>query len=267
MKKTVVRVVALDMIFLLLLTVAGAFSGVPSDIIYIAAYLLPLAAFPWLTRGEKREKLLLTASVGDMALWLPLIAPTISVTVGLSALVTYLMSLAGMGGTEVLTGSVFELLILHALVPAILEEALFRYVPLTLTAPYSKRSAVIVSALLFAVAHCNIAQLPYAFVAGIIFAAVDIAVGSILPSFVMHLLNNVASVFWLWDVSAESFRLPFVVTILILSAISVVLVAVFRRRYAEKTSFLVDKTDKISTSREVWLFALVCIALAVGSLL
>ena len=267
MKKTVVRVVALDMIFLLLLTVSGAFSGVPSDILYIAAYLLPLAAFPWLTKGEKGEKLLSAASAGDMALCLPLVAPTISITIGLSALVTYLLSFAGIGGTEALTGPVFELLILHALVPAVLEETLFRYVPLTLIAPYSKRSAVIVSALLFAVAHCNLAQLPYAFVAGIIFAVIDIAVGSIIPSVVMHLLNNVASVFWLWEVSAQSFRLPFAVSILIVSVISVVLVIVFRRRYAEKTSFLVDKTDKISTSREVWLFALVCTALAVGSLL
>jgi hypothetical protein len=83
----------------------------------------------------------------------------------------------------------------------------------------------------------------------------------------MHLLNNVASVFWLWEVSAQSFRLPFVVSALVLSAISAVVVAIFHRRYAEKMSFLVNKTDKISAPREVWLFAFVCTALAVGSLL
>ncbi len=267
MKKTVVRVVALDMLFLLLLTVAGAFSGVPSEIIYIAAYLLPLALFPLFAKGERRERIKLLPSGSDALLCLPLIAPTITLTIGLSALTSYLMSLGGMGGAESLDGSLFELLILHALLPAVLEEALYRYVPLTLIAPYSKRSALIISALLFAVAHCNIAQMPYAFVAGIIFAALDLFTGSILPSVALHLLNNLASVFWMWDVSAPTFRAPFIALMLALTAVSVALVAIFHRRYLKKVSFLVDTGDKIRIACEVWLFCAVCLALAVGSFL
>lgn len=266
MKKTVVRVVALDMIFLLMLIIAGAFSGIVSEVIYVGAYLVPLAAFLKMSRGETLTKLPLFMRREDVALCLPLVAPTIGITIGLSALVAYLLSLAGVGGTEALTGSPARLLILHALLPAVLEEALFRYVPLALIAPYSKRSAVLISAILFAVAHCNVAQIPYAFVAGIIFAAVDLSCGSILPSVVLHLLNNAASVFWQWDVSAAAVRLPLGISVAVLSVLSVALVAIFHRRYAKKASFLLDKGDQISAPREVWVFVAVCLVLAVSAL-
>ena len=265
-KKTVVRVVALDMIFLLLLIVAGAFSGVLSEIIYVSAYLVPLAVFPWLSRGNALMKLSPRMKRTDILLCLPLIAPTLGATVGLSALVSYLLSFAGMGGTEMLTGAFFELLILHVLLPAVLEEALFRYVHLSLIAPYSRKSAVLISALIFAVAHCNVAQIPYAFVAGIVFAVLDLACGSILPSVVLHLLNNLASVFWLWDVSAPVFRVPFIVAVAALSVLSLGLVVILRRRYAKETLFMFDKNDTISATREVWVFVAVCLALAVGAL-
>lgn len=267
MKKTVVRVVALDLVFLLLLIVAGAFSGALSEVIYIGAYVAPLAAFFWIARGEEKCKLTFGISSTNGALCLPLIAPTVAVTVGLSALFAFLFSLVGVESAEPLNGSVFELLILHALLPAVLEEALFRYVPLSLIAPHSKRSAVLISALLFAFAHCSVEQIPYAFFAGLIFAALDLACGSILPSVALHLLNNVASVLWLWDVSAPAFRLPFVITVAALSVISVALVVIFRKRYAKWTSFLFDKDDKIGTVREVWIFVFVCLVLAVGALL
>ncbi len=267
MKKNVVRVVALDMIFLLFIVLSSVFSGVLSDLLYFGAYLVPIGAFVWLAKGETREKLSLGIGGRDAAMCLPLVAPTIGVMIGLSALASLLLSLAGISGTEPLTGNAFELITLHAFAPAVLEEALFRYVPLTLIAPHSRKSAVFVSAILFAVAHCNIAQIPYAFVAGIIFAVIDLACGSVLPSVALHLINNLASVFWLWDVSARGFRLPFVISVVALSVISAAVVVIFRTRYIKKVSFLQNKDDKISTAKEVWVFAFVCLMLAVGALL
>ena len=267
MKKTVVRIVALDLIFLLLLMASGALSGVLSEIVYIAAFLLPLALFPWLSRGEARSKLSFGVSRSDAVALLLLVAPIIAVTVGLSALTSLLASTVGIGGVEMLSGSVFELIILHALLPAILEEALFRYIPLTLISPHSRRSAIVISSLLFAVAHCNILQIPYAFVAGLAFAVVDLYCESILPSVVLHLLNNLASVFWLWEGSVEAFRLPFIVSTVALSVISIVLVTIFRARYAKKASFLFDKSDKINIPPQAFVFVLVCILLAVGALM
>ena len=267
MKKMVVRVVAIDLLFLALLIVSGALSGVLSEIVYIAAYLLPLSLFIWFARGEERVRLTVGISRADAALFLPLIAPTIAITVGLSALTAFVTSLVGIGGGEVLTGSIFELIILHALLPAVLEEALFRYVPLSVISPHSKRSAIVVSALLFAVAHCNVEQMPYAFVAGVIFAVIDLSCGSVLPSVVLHLLNNLAGVLWLWDASAETFRLPFIVSVAALAVISIAMVVIFRGRYAKKASFLLDKNDKISIPPQAFVFIVVCLLLAVGALL
>ena len=267
MKKNVVRVVALDMIFLLFIVLSSIFSGALSDILYFGAYLVPIGAFFWLAKGETREKLSLGIKGTDAVMCLPFIAPTIGLMIGLAALVSLLLSLAGISSAEPLTGGAFELITLHALVPAVLEEALFRYVPLVLIAPYSKKSAVFVSAILFAVAHCNIAQIPYAFVAGIIFAVIDLACDSVLPSVVLHLINNLASVLWLWDVSADSFRFPLVISVAALSVISVAVVVIFRTRYIKKVSFLQNNDDKISTAKEVWVFAFVCLMLAVGALL
>lgn len=266
MKKTVVRVVAIDLIFLLLLIVAGAFSGALSEIIYIGAYLVPLVIYFWIAKGEDKMKLSLGIGRESGLLCLPLAAPTIALMIGLSALFSFLFSLIGDTGGQALTGSLFELLILHALVPAVLEEALFRYVPLSLIAPYSKKSAVLISALLFAFVHCNLTQIPYAFVAGLIFAVIDLACGSILPSVVLHLLNNVASVFWLWDVSTASFRMPFAIVITALAVVSAALVVIFCKRYAKFAAFMLNKDDKISTASEIWIFLFVCLMLAVGSL-
>ena len=267
MKKTVACVVALDLIFLLVILISGSLYGMLSDAIYFAAYLLPLIAFSWLAKGEKKISFSLRISRTDALMCLPLIAPTIGVTIGLSALASLLLSFCGAGTTEPLTGELFELLILHALLPAVLEEALFRYVPLTLITPHSKKSAVIISALLFAVAHCNISQMPYAFAAGVVFAVLDLAMGSLFPSLLLHLLNNVVSVFWLWDVSAPVFRLPLTISLVTLTFISVALVVIFRGRYTKKVTFLVDKDDKISIAPQVFVFVTVCMALAIGALL
>ena len=266
MKKTVVRVVAIDLIFLLLLIVAGAFSGALSEIVYIGAYLVPLCAFLWLRGDSPQMKLGLSIDGADAAMCLPLIAPTIGVMLGLSALTSLALALCGVSGTQPLTGSIFELLILHALLPAILEEALFRYVPIALIAPHSRKSAVLISALLFSVAHCNIAQMPYAFVAGIVFAIVDIACASILPSVALHLLNNVVSVIWIWDASAPIYRLPLLIAVATLGIASIALVVIFGSRYAKKVSFIADKDDKTSIVPQVWVFVAVCLLLAVGSL-
>ena len=70
------------------------------------------------------------------------------------------------------------------------EEIVFRGLILNTLSPFSKKNAVILSAILFALMHKNIPQAVGAFVIGIIFATVDIKANSIVPSIVMHSLNN-----------------------------------------------------------------------------
>lgn len=90
--------------------------------------------------------------------------------------------------------SVFLNLILLALIPAIVEEFIFRGLIFN---GYKKRNplkAAILSAVLFGLIHMNINQFTYAFVMGIIFALLTYVTGSIIPSVIAHFVVNGTSV-------------------------------------------------------------------------
>lgn len=77
------------------------------------------------------------------------------------------------------------------IVAPISEEIVFRGLILKALTPFGKKNAIIISALLFALMHKNIPQAIGAFAIGIIFAAADTKARSIIPSIIMHSLNNV----------------------------------------------------------------------------
>ena len=54
--------------------------------------------------------------------------------------------------------------------------------------------AIILSALLFGVVHGNPAQIPFAFVLGLVMGWLFYATGSLLPSMLLHFINNMSSV-------------------------------------------------------------------------
>ena len=78
----------------------------------------------------------------------------------------------------------------------IAEEVVFRSAIIRTMIYYGIRpwGAIIVSALLFAIVHFNPAQMPFAFIIGILFAILYVKSRSILPSTVCHILNNGISV-------------------------------------------------------------------------
>lgn len=90
---------------------------------------------------------------------------------------------------------IFEILYLVVVAP-LAEELIFRGLVLRTIAPYGKKLAIIVSASLFGLMHGNIKQFAGAFACGMIFAAVDIKYGSVLPSVIMHVLNNMLPVIY-----------------------------------------------------------------------
>jgi len=82
-------------------------------------------------------------------------------------------------------------LITIGLIPAIMEELFFRGLILDgLKNNYSKRKAIIISALLFGLIHLNPWQFYGGFIIGIISAWICIETNSILPSMFIHLFNN-----------------------------------------------------------------------------
>ena len=81
-----------------------------------------------------------------------------------------------------------------AVLPGLLEEMVFRGFVLRTLRPYGDMFAVLVSAFLFGLMHGNIAQIPFAFMVGIVLGWFYVATNNIWVSVFIHFLNNALSV-------------------------------------------------------------------------
>jgi len=86
--------------------------------------------------------------------------------------------------------SLWKLLLVIAVTPAVCEELLFRGVILSGLRRYGAWPAIIVSALLFALAHASIYRLLPTFCLGLLLGYIVVKTGSIWCSMLMHALNN-----------------------------------------------------------------------------
>ena len=93
--------------------------------------------------------------------------------------------------------SVFEnilYVVAIAVTPAFAEEFAFRGILMGSLRKYGNSFAIIVSAVMFGAMHGNIIQIPFAFILGLIFAYIDCKANSIIPSIIIHFINNLYSV-------------------------------------------------------------------------
>ncbi len=81
-----------------------------------------------------------------------------------------------------------------AVIPAFVEEFLFRGLVLSNLLPYGRTSAILASGVLFGIMHQNVAQLFYATAAGIVLGFVYVKTQSIWPCVLLHFCNNFRSV-------------------------------------------------------------------------
>ena len=81
-------------------------------------------------------------------------------------------------------------LIFTAFIAPVIEEIIYRHLLLRSLKPIGDTPAIILSALIFGLAHGNFDQFAYAFLSGIIFGLVAIRYDSIIPGMVLHLINN-----------------------------------------------------------------------------
>ncbi|MDP4119342.1 MAG: type II CAAX endopeptidase family protein [Bacillota bacterium] len=72
----------------------------------------------------------------------------------------------------------------------VIEEFIFRGFILGKMKKYGNRSAIFISAILFAMMHGILTQIPMAFMAGIVLGCVCVYTNSIFPSIIMHILFN-----------------------------------------------------------------------------
>lgn len=195
----------------------------------------------------------------DIARLTALAMPTVLVLAVSLSMLTTLMFGEGGGSYE---GSVFWLIIIHALLPAVAEEILFRLLPMSLFPGGHNLSLILFSSLSFAVMHNDPRRIPHAFVAGIIFMAVDIAAHSAIPSFILHLANNLLAVIMIKvGAGAEMYVLAVLVVL--------TLITLPRLLHEEEILTLVRESDsgwQLLRSPEMIIFCVSAIAATIASL-
>ena len=245
MKRSLSELIFIDLLFILFLSLSGFLSGILSDLLYLAAFVLPTLLFLYLQRNKSEESFKISASLSRNSIFLSaaLAAPIVAVIMGLSFLTSLLMGAIGIQGASVSNETnLIYALVLHAIAPAIFEEMLFRYLPIRALGAESPRLAVIYSSVLFAFAHCNLFQIPYAIFAGFAFAAIDIAAGSVMPSILIHLFNNLLSILWERGGEGVAFYAVFLSALALIVLASVCFIGINREKI--KKLFLVIFEDK-----------------------
>ena len=263
-------------LFLILLLLSGRLSGIFSEVVYFLAFLLPILLGLLLDKRtaaeDKRttveDKSLLTISKADLKVTLPLIVPTVLLIMLVSVVTSaIIVAITGAKNQVDVGNSIVTALISHALVPAILEEALFRYLPMKLLLDESKRLTVITSALFFALAHHNLFSIPYAFIAGIIFMAIDVGAKSVIPSVILHFVNNAVSVGMLVYADNKAFTPTLMTLLCILLVISLIFIVKNKEMYLKEFKSVIKKDRNLPYTTPLVIFTLICLFIAVISLM
>ena len=244
MKRALTYISFVDILFLLLLALSGYITGALGELSYFLSFLIPIGAYCiYLKLGNtETSPLRLVLSGKDTAEISVFLFPTLAVIFFISWITSLILSLIALPPATDVSGNIFKAVFLHAVLPAILEEFLFRYFPLRLLSPYGKRNAVMISALIFGLIHGNAFQIPYAVAAGVLFALFDCAYESLLPSLALHFLNNLISIVWMRNSSGTVFVAVFVIILATGAVISLIYLFLFRNRLLKKAvSPLKDK--------------------------
>lgn len=275
MKNAIRLTVAVNMLFLVLYAVCSFFSGIARQVIYLLAFAIPFA-LGWV--GAKRlryqreeERGLAEADYPSFLLspngwrcFLPLAMPTVATVYLVALLTSLLLNAIGASAPPVADAPIWEMLLVHALLPAVLEEMLFRYLPLKILHPYSPRAALLLSALFFSLIHLDLYKMPYAFIAGIVMMCADIITGSILPSLIIHLVNNTASVLLMKYAELQTFSIVFYSVAGAAVLVSLVFVFLRGRDYIARVRAAIS--GRMEYDRSVIVMAGMCIIYAVMNL-
>ncbi len=278
MRRNITLFTAMSLLFLLLLMLSGSISGVLSDIVYFLAFAVPTGLGLWLGKpapasedGESRQPSLIEylGLDGEGAkLFLPCVFPSVALIFLLSFLTSLLISaLTGAQSSVEVGDNIFLAMLMHAAVPAVLEEGLFRLLPMRILSGYSRRVTVFLSALYFSLVHNSFFSMPYAFAAGLIFITLDLALDSVWPSVILHFINNAISLLWIFYSSDGGFVLGFSLTLGILAAISLAAIFAMRKRYAERLLGLFSRDERYIPSYEPLMLIIPTVIVAVTELI
>lgn len=114
----------------------------------------------------------------------------IPVAMVLNALADFLAGTGIESTNEVTAFPVIPALIIYALIPAIVEEFVFRGIILGIYEKVDVRAGILISSLFFALLHFSPGSVLYGFLFGVIFALVRVRTGNLLYTICMHCAFN-----------------------------------------------------------------------------
>lgn len=146
-----------------------------------------------------------------------------------------------------------------AVVPAFAEEFAFRGIIMGTLRKFGDVFAIIASAAVFGAMHGNIVQIPFAFILGLFFAYVDCKTNSIIPSIIIHFINNFYAV--LMDVlntsgviSDRKFLILYMIIVVVFCALGLVSFFVIKRKNSEFFKISSDICNDITLKEKMKCF-------------
>ena len=147
------------------------------------------------------------------------------------------------------------LVVSSCVVPALVEEFLFRGVILRSLMRFGTGFAIVASSLLFALMHGNISQIVFAFPLGLLFAYLIVRTGNLWITIAIHFINNLLSSLYLilaavyGTAAADLYSIVFPIVLWVLGGLSLVVLLVRTRGSFFRLSpprTLLDNSAKLS---------------------
>lgn len=117
-------------------------------------------------------------------------------------------------------------IVILAVLPAVFEELIYRGVILNGLRRFGSIKAVVISALLFALAHGSAMQFFYQFILGLVLGFVLIKTGSIVAAMIIHFLNNATVIVFNYIYPSETEKIFTTNTIILAFVIAISSIAV-----------------------------------------
>ncbi|MCQ2354151.1 MAG: CPBP family intramembrane metalloprotease [Clostridia bacterium] len=168
-------------------------SSVLDCVIYLFSFMFPVLFFRILMSGQQKEPMRLGVRVpAETILLIGAVIPVIMGAAEVNAIISGFVDFSPLIDNTLIDtpAKLIYSFIYTALVPGFCEEFLFRGTVLSNLLPYGKTTAVVGSAVLFALMHGNPMQFFYAAAAGILLGIVYVRTGSVWPGMFIHIINN-----------------------------------------------------------------------------
>ncbi len=153
---------------------------------------------------------------------------------------------------ELSVWSVILCTLIIAVLPPILEEYLFRGLVMQGISTFSKVSAIFLTAFLFSIYHMSPAKTIYQFVVGVIFSFVCLKSGSLVPTVIIHFLNNLLIILdFYFGIFSFAQNAKILFTIIGLACILVAFIIMF----SDKNKIF-EKNEKKSSPLQFFMYSL-----------